>query len=378
MKNILAIFLFITTGVAMYAQADVTTAYNANKAGDYDKAVTFIEKSLDDSKAVSKEKTWRYRGNIYLNILSSPEYSAKYPNAAELAMESYFKAMELDKGDSYIKENQLALYGVQLVILDKASKQYESGNFCDAAENFKMSGEISSKFDIVDSAAIFNNAYCNDRCGKSELAIKGYQRSAEIGYNVPDVYIYMADVYTKEEKMDEAKKVISLAREKYPNYPELLRSEVNFLLADKKYDEALSLLKSLANKPDANETIWFVLGATHEKLGNVEEQEQAYKKALEINPNYYDALFNLGATYYNKGIEQLKECESIPPRDRAKYDDCVAKGDVFFTKSVEKLELAYNQKPQDKEIISALMEAYARTGNIEGNKKLRAELEKLK
>ncbi len=378
MKKILAIFGLITTTACLHAQADVTSAFNANKAGDYDKAITFIEKSLSDPKASGKEKTWRYRGNIYLNVLTSPEYAAKYANAAQLAKESYFKAMELDKGNDYINENKVALANIQAIMLDKASKQYESGDYCGAAENFNISGEVSGKFGIVDSASIFNSAYCNDRCGNLDLAIAGYKKSAEIGYNIPGVFIYMSDIYLKQGKTEEGKKIITDARAKYPHNAELLRSEVNFLLNDQKYNEALELLKSLAAKPDANEMIWFVLGATHEKLGNVDEQEKAYKKSLEINPNYYDALFNLGATYYNRGVEKLKECDKIPAREQAKYNDCVAEADVFFHKAVENLEKAYKERPQDKEIISALMEAYVRTGNIEGNKKLREELNRLK
>jgi len=127
---------------SIIAQADVTSAFNANKAGDYDKAVTFIEKSLSDPKATGKEKTWRYRGNIYYNILTSPEHAAKYPNAAQLAKESYFKAMELDNSNDYINENKVALASIQGVILDKASKQYETGDFCGAADNFTTSSEI--------------------------------------------------------------------------------------------------------------------------------------------------------------------------------------------------------------------------------------------
>jgi len=188
----------------------------------------------------------------------------------------------------------------------------------------------------------------------------------------------MSDIYLKQGKTEEAKKMVADARAKYPNNAELLRSEVNFLLNDQKYTEALELLKSLADKDGSNATIWFVLGATYEKLGNVDEQEKAYKKSLEIDPKYYDALFNLGATYYNRGVEKLKECDKIPPREQAKYNDCTAQGDVFFNKAVEHLEKAYQQKNEDKEIISALMEAYARVGKVEESKKLRAELDRLK
>lgn len=363
------------TGTAI-AQPDVTSAFNANKAGKYEEAVGYIEKALSDPKATSKEKTWRYRGNIYLNISKDPVLSEKFPNSAKLCQESFFKAMEVDAAGDYREENKGALGELQGVILTRAAKQYETENFCDAAENFNSAKNISEKFGLTDSVGIFNAAYCYDRCGKYDQAIEGYNKSASIGYNVPAVYLYLSDVYTKKGDIDGAKKVMADARAKYPKDVELLRGEVNFMLNDQQYDKALDLLKSLAASDPNNETVWFVLGATHEKLGNLVEQEKAYKQAVDLKPNYFDALFNLGATYYNEGVEKMKECDKIPPREAAKYDDCVAKTKVSFAKSIEYLERAFEEKKDDQDIISALSEAYLRVDNMEGHNKMKALLKK--
>ena len=103
--------------------------------------------------------------------------------------------------------------------------------------------------------------------------------------------------------------------------------------------------------------------------------ECAYKKSIEVNPNYFDGLFNLGASYFNKGVKVInEECDKIPPREQAKYDDCVAKSKVEFNKAVEFLERAYNIQPTDKDIISALKEAYVRIGNTAGEEKMKAAL----
>ena len=364
------------TASLAYAQPDVTSAYNANKSGEYDVAIEYIEKGIKDPKASGKEKAWRYRGNIYLNAAGSPKYAPMFPNAIELAKESFFKAMELDKSNEYINENTMSLSALQTLVLEKASGEYTSSDFCGAAKHFKISNDISSKFGILDSAAIFNTAFCDDRCGNSEAAIAGYRASAEMGYNVPSVYMYIVDLLAKVGKTDEANAVLKDARAKYPKDVELLRSEVNMLLGEQKYDQAVDLLVALTAADDKNETIWFVLGATYEKLGKVAEQEAAYKKAAEINPKYYDALFNLGATYYNQGVEQLKECDKIPPRESAKFDACVAKANGVFNQAIDQFERAYAEKPQDKEIMTALMEAYVRVGNMEGQKRMKALLEK--
>ncbi|MFM9004767.1 MAG: tetratricopeptide repeat protein, partial [Flavobacteriales bacterium] len=283
MKRLIVIFIALALTRDVIAQADVTSAYNANKQGDFAKAAEFIEKAIKDPKAAAKEKTWRYRGDIYLNIAGTSDVSVQFPNATQMCKESYFKALELDTKQEYMQETKAGLGSLQSLVLTMAGKQYESNDFCGAFASFAVTDEISKRFGIVDSAAIYNAATCAERCGKMEEALAGYQESAKIGYNVPLVYGLIVNIYNKTGKPEEANRTLTEARTKFPKDAELLRTEVNIYLVDKKYDKALGLLKDLTVQDPSNEMIWFVLGVTYENLGNAAEQEAAYKKALEIN-----------------------------------------------------------------------------------------------
>ena len=68
-----------------WSQKEVVSAYNANKEGDYAAAVTYIEQAIDNPKANVKNKTWRYRGDIYLNVSRDSLLFANSPNALTLA-----------------------------------------------------------------------------------------------------------------------------------------------------------------------------------------------------------------------------------------------------------------------------------------------------
>jgi tetratricopeptide (TPR) repeat protein len=372
-------FAVFMTGMALaivgFAQPDVTTAYNLNKEMKYEEAATYIDKAITDPKASAKVKTWRYRGIIYYNMANDPALAAKYPKAIQTSQESFFKSMELDPKGEYLDDTKANLNDLQALVLNGAQNSYAGGDFCSAAINFKSAAAISDKFQLVDSTAIFNAAYCFDKCGNNEEAIAGYNRCGEIGYSVPLVYLYISDIHLRAGNKELSANVLANARAKYPKDVELLRGEVNQLLQDEKYAEAEQLLKSLTDRDPSNESVWFVLGVTYEKLNKVPEQEAAYKKAIELKPDYYDALFNLGASFYNKGVAVLKECDKIPPREMAKYDDCVAKSKVDFGNAVSNLETAFNLRSTDKDVISALMEAYARMENMEGVKRMKALLQ---
>lgn len=74
--------------LALFAQKDVVSAYNANQDGDYLKAAEFIDKAIEDPKANVKEKTWRYRANIYTNLAADSTLYTQVPDALEKAAES--------------------------------------------------------------------------------------------------------------------------------------------------------------------------------------------------------------------------------------------------------------------------------------------------
>ena len=95
-KPLFTLFM-LAAGLQAWAQKEVVSAYNANKEGDYAAAATYIEQAITNPKANVKNKTWRYRGDIYLNISRDSAMFAVYPNALSLAKESFMKARELSR-----------------------------------------------------------------------------------------------------------------------------------------------------------------------------------------------------------------------------------------------------------------------------------------
>jgi tetratricopeptide (TPR) repeat protein len=373
MKKLMILAIIIGLAGTAFAQPDVTTAYNLNNQGKFEEAMTYIEKAAGDTKATSKEKYWRYRGNIYLNIAQDAALAAKYPDALIIAVQSYKKSKELDKYGDYATEVQTSMGNAQRLTNEKGDKAYSAGDFCTAAKSFELALEISDTYSILDSAFVFNTAYCYDRCGESAKAISGYQRCASINYNVPAVYVYIAEIHLKNNDKEAASKVLAEARAKYPKDADLLRTEVGIYLNDGNYEKAEQILTALTETDAKNETVWFVLGVTYGKLGKKTDEENAYKKSLELKPDYYDALFNMGAMYFNDGLETEKTCAEIPPREKDKYNDCIARVKTQFTRSVEILERAYNVKPE-REIISALKDAYYKTERMEDYERMKALL----
>ncbi|MFT6279498.1 MAG: hypothetical protein ACJAU0_002329, partial [Flavobacteriales bacterium] len=83
-KTLLALFVSVMT-LAAYAQPDVVNAKLSFDDGDFASAKESIDKAITNEKAAAKEKTWRYRGNIYMQVALDSAMFLNNPDALDEA-----------------------------------------------------------------------------------------------------------------------------------------------------------------------------------------------------------------------------------------------------------------------------------------------------
>ena len=352
---------------SVMGQKEVVSAYNANKDGDYRAASTYIEQAILVEKSKTKDKTWRYRGEIYLNISRDSSLDIEYPNALRLAMESYLKAQEFDIKERYVDEIRLGLAQVQLAANGSGITHYNSTAFDLAATSFDLAAEVARTFDIVDTMAIYNSALCYEKADLMELAIERYKECAEIEYQVPNVFLFISTLYRSAENDEEALKVLQEARISYPREQSLIIEELNIYLTNKDFERAKSNLELAAEQDPTNEILWFSLGSVFDNLGNYEEAIIAYKKAIVVKADYFDANYNLGALYFNKAVLGINDANEMwKPRmtktEAANQKKLEADSKSMFITARPYLESAFDVDPNDIETIRSLKDIYARTG----------------
>jgi tetratricopeptide (TPR) repeat protein len=73
------------------------------------------------------------------------------------------------------------------------------------------------------------------------------------------------------------------------------------LLQKRQYPQAEEKLLALAPHQDRNPQVWFDLGFVQSQLGKLAEAIKSYKKATELNPEWFQAQQNLGAVMAKSG-----------------------------------------------------------------------------
>ena len=352
---------------SVMGQKEVVSAYNANKDGDYRAASTYIEQAILIDKSNTKDKTWRYRGEIYLNISRDTSLTMEYPNALRISMESYLKATELDIKGRYEDEIKLGLAQVQLGANGKGISYYNTTSFDLAASSFDLAAEVARTFDIVDTMAVYNSALCYEKADMTDMAIERYRDCADIKYQVPNVFLFISTLYRNSDNDEEALKVLQEARVSYPREQSLIIEELNIYLTNKDFERAKANLELAAEQDPTNEILWFSLGSVFDNLGNYDEAIIAYQKAIVVKSDYFDANYNLGALYFNKAVLGINEANEMwKPRmtrtEAANQKKLEEDSKSMFATARPYLESAFQVDPTDLETIRSLKDIYARTG----------------
>jgi tetratricopeptide (TPR) repeat protein len=366
MKQFLLIAGCLFSLVAL-GQKEVVSAYNANKEGDYREAATYIEQAILIDKAAVKEKVWRYRGEIYLNISSDSTISIEYPQALRTAMESYLKAKDLDVQSRYKDEIRFGLAQVQTKANNIGIKNYVAEAFDQAGSSFDLAAEVARNFDIIDTMAVYNAALCYEKADLTDLAIERYLDCAAINYQVPNVFLFVSTLYRNTGKDEAALKILQDARVDYPREQSLIIEELNIYLTNKDFERAKTNLVLAAEQDSTNEILWFSLGSVLDNIGMTEDAIVAYKKAIEVKSDYFDANYNLGALYFNKAVNGINDANELWKPRMSRTEASAQKkleddSKEMFSTAKPFLESAFAADNKDVETIRSLKDIYARTG----------------
>lgn len=370
----LAFALMVTLGFAQ--KKDRTSAYNYLRSGKLNKAIEYIEKTITHEATMNEAKTWAYRGDIYLQIAltDKPEYKALSDNPLQIAYDSYKKALTLPDSKEYVADMMTNMNVVAESYFNKGVEGFNQKDYTASMTAFVMAAEVKSEIGVVDTSALLNAVAAADQAVKPAESIKINQRLLDAGYKKPPVYSSMAAAYLSTADTANAIAITSKGRELFPMDLGLLISETNIFLATGKNKEALNNLKVALEKDPANTSILFALGAQYDNAGNTAEAEKSYKQALAIKPDYFDAVYNLGALYVNHAAKLMEAANSIPPDKVKEYDAKKAEADAELEKALPYLEQAHVMDPKDRNTIVTLKEIYARKSMFDKVKEMDAKL----
>jgi hypothetical protein len=389
MKKILLLGVLLISITFSYGQKNVRqTASNFLKEGKLDKAMEAINQCIQDPTTATDAKAWFIRGNIYLEIANSTDekYKALDPNPLTQALDSYKKATEFDQKKEYSEDIFAKVNWQRNNYFNQAVDNYNKKNYKDAMLAFENGANALSSINVNDTISLFYAAAC---AGLANDKVKAKQYYAELlkqGAKSSSIYISLSDLYRQDKDSAGALKVVRDGLKLYPNDLKLFLTETNIYLTFGDTKKALKNLKLASEQDTSNQTVFFALGTIYDNISNdtvnsakVREEAfnsaiESYKRALKLNPGYFEPNYNIGALYVNKAAAINDQANKLPLDADAEYKKLKAEADGYLEKATPYLEKASELMPDDINTLYSLKQIYSRLNNTE---KLKIVTEKI-
>ncbi len=375
MKRTTILFVLLFAVTCVFAQkGKVTSASSFKETGKLDKAVSTIEEAIDSSNpktesSVTWPRTWEVRGEIYQAVFQSKDenYKKLSNDPLTLAYDSYLKALALDDKDKFSKSVKIKLTLLIGDLTNQAVAAFNEENYEKALQSFEqiMGIEQTPVFKAddptsIDTVIIFNAGLAAYNAQKYDKAIQYYREAAKYKYSGARTYQLISTSYMQKKDTVGALEVLKEGLKEYPGNGTILVEVINIYLNSNRVDDALRYLDIAIEQDPKNASYFFARGTLYDKLQKPEEATASYQKAIEYKEDYFDAYYNLGAVYYNKGVKQIDVANAVPSNQPEKYEEEKEKADIEFKKAIPYMEKAHEINPTDKFTMESLKTLYYR------------------
>lgn len=427
MKKIFLVFIGIMlinyVSFAQDAEKDMKKAarylssYNLDPAanpGKLQESYQLITNALNDTLVSGTSRGWILKGKI-LNELAAddikkklidPKYVLAMPNAAIDAKVALEKGIELSLKKHEAKEAITALTDTEnhlnnIGIYAFQEKDYKAAfaNFSAAAkifEIFKSNGEekTSRLFDpAIRNEHFFYTGIAGFYGDNKQDAAPYFEELFKNGSNEPFVYEALFNIYEE----DEQKSLVYLnkGRELFPNNTGLLFAEINHYVKKGEMEKMISKLENALELEPDNVSIYTTLGSVYDQLctkaSEADEKEKAkeyfdksltyFNQALKLDPNYFDAIYSIGALYYNSAANMTKELNKFAndysKEGTKKYNEIKTTMDALFDQALPFFQKAESLNANDPGVLQALSEIYARKNVLDKAQQYKERLDAL-
>ena len=377
MKRFLSLILILSTMGVMAQSAKVVSAYNTMKSGEFDKAKDYIDAATTHEKTMNSEKTWRYRGEIYYSIAASEaDYGVDKVMAIDESIKSYQKALELDVKKKWTDESSTGLGNAQVLAVNMGINAYNEANYTQSRDVFKIAADAAEGMGAFDTLSVYNGGLAAEQAEDYESAVERYKKCTEVDYLGAKMFLYIANIYQKTEQPEKYLEIVKEGRAKHPEDADLIVYELNYYLQNDKFEEAENNLKLAIEKEPDNKQLHFSLGVVYDNLGRMDDAVAAYERAIAIDSEYFDSVYNLGALYFNQGVEMNNEANEI--EDNKAYAAKREEAKEVFKQAKPHLEKAHELDATDLGAMSSLSQLYALLGETEKYTEMKAKLEAAK
>jgi tetratricopeptide (TPR) repeat protein len=384
--------------ICVFGQTDpnFNNAINSLKNGYLDEALDYIGKVESNPKNAKFYKTYYYKGMIYQEIAISEneKYKSLCANCLDIAFDSYLKSINLNlvnpehksldlttdtgllqfidilqRGDERNYESSEALVDVLRnrfpaltnAFVNSGVNFYRNGDYEKAYSDFSKAITISTLSFIVDGELYYIALRAAHKTKRFAEVISFCELLQQLDYGdnegiKAEIILNQSIAYRETGDIDKMISILEDGINKYPmaNYP-LVIEMFNYYVNKGENQKAYEYINLAIEKNNKNSQFYVIRAALCEGMNLKDNAIADYKKAIEFDANNFDAIYSLGAIYFNNGVDTLKYAEdNVPLTNTQEYEKYKSIANKCFADALPFLEKAQALKPNELPVLTTL------------------------
>ncbi len=346
-------YLVLSKVAATYGEADKNL--QESKAG--------LDKAAANDKTGPLPLTYALKAALYATYAMRDTSETKTLPFYTTALESLAKAKELDAAGANKDLVEEATKNLAQYQMNKGVTAYQAKNYTDAYKAFDTYHQLRPN----DATALYYSGVAAALAKNTQAAIKAYTELLPLNYPKKDtLYTDLSNLYLFELKdTANALKTIAAGIEKFPTSINLRRREIEIGLQSGKAQEVVGKIEAAIAADPKNKTLYYYAGFAYSSFANSANEDMEnfkdkngknlkesqlpaylakynplqakkqdymskaadmYKKALEIDPDYFEANMNLGIVLLSPAIDNYNYANNyLPPAKQKEYNAMLAK-----------------------------------------------------
>lgn len=395
MKKSLVSAALLLMAAGSFAQTmKVQSAYSDMKNDRLRNAMENIEEACVHEKTKDDAKTWYYAGLIYAKfvelsqstneddqkLLKKQKVKVPINELADKAQNALIKSIEIEKANKtneYITVSNGALMVIAGYQLQRAIDVFNEGKYQESIpllEKTLQAANVCQYKEVIERTKLIM-AMAYDATKQKDKAAELYRELVKGNTKEREAYINLFVYNQQAKEMDKAINVLKKGVKVLSKDTQLKALLASSYISAGNNAEAEKLIQEiLALGADNPDNLNYV-GGIYRDAGDMAKAEEYYNKSLSLKADQTDAYFGLASTYFNKGIDLLKEAEKVPLEDETGlYDKMKNEAFEYFKKAIPNYNKVLEKKPKDFQTLKSLRNIYSLLNMKEEYQKIDAML----
>ncbi|GAB2981039.1 hypothetical protein GCM10027049_15960 [Mucilaginibacter puniceus] len=375
------------------AQADALAKKGLNTAK------IAIDKAAANAKTATLPQTYALKAAIYADLSNQDTVATTSLPLYTIAEEAMTKAKELDTKGEYKGLLEAATLSLAQYNLTQGVNEYTNKKYDLAYNSFDRYRQYMPD----DTNAIYYTGLAAVNLNNYPVAATHYNKLLTTNYSKKDlVYFELSNIYLNLNDTTAALKTVNEGITKYPTNADLRKRQIEIYLQTNKLQEVLNQLDATIKNDPKNKQLYYYAGIAYSQaaedlkdqlikskdaVAKAKLQEQRainfgkaadmYKKALEIDPNYFEANLNMGYVLLSPAIDMYNAANQLPANKQKEFDLALAKSREMFEPAKPYLLKAVDIDPKSEDALTNLKNYYLGKGDVANANLIKAKIEAL-